>query len=399
VWIGSTAAAPVGSRTVSKWASKRQSRRRTGGFAQGRARLWGGSADHVTYRSEHERSTRLLSAWIETRNLDAITRHVGGKLVRDPVAGPALRTAIDQLLQTYGSAKRKLGAPAAVHPLRVARKLRLLGTATLPSLIAALGHDLIEDHGREFGFIPGLSEEERESVDHLMRVLTRGESEPYFDYVARLSKQETALLIKLVDRLDNTYDLRVSADPGEDEPRAIYRELFQRALLDQMDHAPRSVHPDRIPIRSSYRLFDLFKSLVLLHFVRRLGPLPTRLQIAVGKLITTAIAEAELTALHVVQFHDRPGMARHALGELLAYGERFWRVTSTAEHISPIDGLFEGFDARLSKRDSGALETLQTDLPRMLMASLTMVVILTRFKLDPEFQGIEGVDESGVRSS
>lgn len=351
----------------------------------------------MTYRSEHERSTRQLSAWIEARNLDAIARHVGGKLAREPMAGPALRTAIEQVLATYGEAKRKLGAPAAVHPLRVARKLRLLGNSTLPSLIAALGHDLIEDHGQEFGCIPGLSDDDRETVDRLMRALTRGESEPYFDYVARLSKQESALLIKLVDRLDNTYDLRVSADPGEDEPRAIYRELFQRALLDDMDHAPRSVHPDRIPIRSSARLFDLFKSLVLLHFVRRLGPLPVRHEIAVGKLITTAIAEAELTALHVVQFHDSPGLARHVLGEMLAYGERFWRVTSDAEHISPIDGLFERFDARLSKRDGSALDDLQGDLPRMLMATLTMVVILTRFKLDPGFQGIEGVDESGVR--
>ncbi|MBI5537386.1 MAG: hypothetical protein HY898_31980 [Deltaproteobacteria bacterium] len=353
----------------------------------------------MSYRSDHEHSTAVLSEWIEARDHKAITRHVLGASERSRKAKVPVDSAVCTVLEAYGSGRRKVGAPAAVHPIRVARRLRLMGTHSPVSLVAALGHDLIEDKSMGFAELRGLSVPDLERVHDLMSLLTRGEREPYFDYIKRVANDDAALLIKLVDRLDNTYDLRVSADPGQHDPELVYKELFRRAVLDALDHGPVGDHPIRAPISSSRRLFDLFKSIVLVHFVRHRGPLPPKIEAAVRKLITTGVAEAELTALHVLQFHDYPGLARQVTTELMSYGDRFWRVTSsTVKPVSPLDGLFHTFDARLSKHDDGSLDALQNDLARLLMGALSMAVILTRFNLDPSFKGIAGVDDRGVRS-
>jgi hypothetical protein len=352
----------------------------------------------VSYRSDHEHSTRVLSAWIKQRDFHAITRHVLGASQRSRKAAVPVEAAVRAALRSYGSARRKLGPPAAVHPLRVARRLRLMGVHDPVCLVAALGHDLIEDRSISFDRIDGLSPQDLRRVQDLVQLLTRGERESYFEYIRRVASDETTLLIKLLDRLDNTYDLREYADPGSPDPSQVYEELFRRAILDELDHRPRRPHPHKAAIRSSRRLFDLFKSMVLVHNVRRRGPVPAKIGAALCKLVETAIAEAELTALHVLQFHDRPGLARNVTAELMSYGDRFWRVTSSSASVSPLDGILQVFDARLSKRDDSALDALQEDLPRMLMAALSVAVILTRFKLDPEFRGIAGVDDRGVRS-
>ena len=353
----------------------------------------------MSYRSDHEHSTQVLSRWIDARDHKAITRHVLGASERSRKAKIPVDSAVRTVLELYGSGKRKVGAPAAVHPIRVARRLRLMGTLSPVSLVAALGHDLIEDKSIGFPEVQGLHDQDMQRVQDLMALLTRGEREPYFDYIKRVAADDAALLIKLVDRLDNTYDLRISSDPGQTDPELVYKELFRRAVLDDLDHGPHGQHPDKVPIRSSRRLFDLFKSIVLVHFVRHRGPLPPKIEAAVRKLVTTGIAEAELTALHVLQFHDYPGLARNVTTELVSYGDRFWRVTSsTVRPVSPLDGLFQAFDARLSKQDDSALDALQDDLARMLMGALSMAVILTRFDLDPSFKGIAGVDDRGVRS-
>lgn len=351
----------------------------------------------MRYRRDHDLSTRKLSTWIGAAKIDRIARHIAGPSAPESRLLP-LRAALHVVLDAYQGRRRKMGHPAAVHPCRVARRTRLLGVSTRWKLVAALGHDLHEDTLVQLPDLPVLSRAQMQACRRLIERLTRREHETYFAYMARVAQDPDALLIKVADRMDNTFDLRAQAEPAHGPPASVYAVLFRKAVLDLRDPTVAKRHPRRhpTPFRASRRLYDLFKTLVVLHFVRNTTGLPSRVHAAARKLATIACAEAQLTALHMLQFHYEPGMGAQAMLALASYGERFWHVTDSGR--SPIDGLFHVFDARLTKRNNDALDALQLNPGRMLTAALSLLVVLLRFAEDPQFEGIVGLNENGLQA-
>ena len=123
------------------------------------------------------------------------------------------------------------------HPERVAILTRWIGGSPV-AVVAALLHDCVEDCA---GFdldaalarIP-LSDADRARARAVILALTHRESEPNADYFRRvLDAPAEALLVKLVDRLDNVLDM---ADGFPEERLRRYcgkTEMFVRMVRDR----------------------------------------------------------------------------------------------------------------------------------------------------------------------
>ena len=102
----------------------------------------------------------------------------------------------------YG-ATDKGGEPYYGHAMRVAYSPRLKTDA---ERAAGYLHDVLEDthvtanHLRDLGI--------SELVVTLVKILTRGEDEPYFDYIARVGSDARTTRIKLADIDDNLDESR-----------------------------------------------------------------------------------------------------------------------------------------------------------------------------------------------
>ncbi len=149
---------------------------------------------------------------------------------KDGVAeGPVIDTLIF-LDQAMGREKRRLGPLAILHPIRTAAlywhaddKPQLLNVLT--ALLHDKDEDIIQERHRKNWqdllcsyeeFLMRINARERWLLNERIHLLARTGNETYTEYIGRLVDKSDdipeLLVIKLADRLDNTFDLRLDID-------------------------------------------------------------------------------------------------------------------------------------------------------------------------------------------
>lgn len=187
----------------------------------------------------------------------------------------------------YQNRNRRMGPLAVLHPMRTAHILAL--AAEQPSdldLLSAFFHDYYEDiHVPECGtdtlreldsrmahLSRHFSAEQKEQLEYRIRTLTKHKEEQYHEYLGRLMEEARfcaeIIWVKLADRLDNTFDMRVVED---NSPENFFRELFDilflRPEVKSYERPKRSA--SRPMMDEAHRLFQMFKNVVFLSLVRR----------------------------------------------------------------------------------------------------------------------------------
>ena len=109
----------------------------------------------------------------------------------------------------------KAGMPYILHPLTVASKV-----TTEKEKIVAILHDVVEDTDVTVDTIKNLFGEE---IGESVRILSKKESEKYFDYIKSIrdSGDETAIKVKIAD-LEHNMDLTRLSDITQKD---IYRKV------------------------------------------------------------------------------------------------------------------------------------------------------------------------------
>ena len=127
----------------------------------------------------------------------------------------------------------KAGLPYILHPLKVAHYLK---TDDLELMCIAIGHDLVEDHGkiitytmlRELGF--------SERVINGIRCLTKLPGETYEEYKAKVMSCIDAILVKMADLRHNTDIRRLKGVTEKDIKRTVKYHQFYLELEAKLNN-------------------------------------------------------------------------------------------------------------------------------------------------------------------
>jgi len=123
-----------------------------------------------------------------------------------------LEKAISIAVTAHRGQRDKAGKPYILHPLRLMQKC-----ATEAEMIVAVLHDVIEDTDVTIDYL------EREGFDtevlQALRCLTKAKGEPYPDFIARVSKNDLARRVKIVDLTDNMDCSRLTSFTEADAAR------------------------------------------------------------------------------------------------------------------------------------------------------------------------------------
>jgi (p)ppGpp synthase/HD superfamily hydrolase len=133
----------------------------------------------------------------------------------------------------------KNGLPYINHPRRVSNIVAALFTEhsqlEADAFVTAWLHDVIEDSEKHFGaqvtagdlFVMFFKNEVIEAVE----LLSKRENQDESEYLANISKNEIARIVKFADLTDNTSPLRNSG--LNDERRAKYSRYWNQLVLDK----------------------------------------------------------------------------------------------------------------------------------------------------------------------
>lgn len=328
-----------------------------------------------------------------------------------------LRDGVAYLVYAYRNRSRRLGPSAVLHPLRAAHLLVLATEGTsIVNMLAAFLHDYLEDiytpdlsgekrqdlQSRYLTLQEELTPRERQEMNQMIDWLTRRSSEEYHEYLGRLvdegAKNPNLLWVKLSDRLDNTYDLRIFDDIPSDPFRSIFDILFVNRHNDGPPPAPDK--PISTQMDEAHRLYQLFKNAIFLTLVRR-----SRLD---EKHLTThrlfaALAEASLNEagriLNQLLGHSvtDPQRQRFLVMDAMQYCQEggIERLTP-AQRGHKLDGLFKSrFDHTDRKVRKQKLKLLQEDKEFMVSIAVTFLVIFEKYIGSPNYQ-LGGVRASGL---
>jgi hypothetical protein len=329
---------------------------------------------------------------------------------------------IDYLCHAYEPRTRRLGTPSVLHPLRSAALLvQCAPHPDMLDLLTTLLHDKFEDITpkrftpdawstleADFARIVGALEENRRwYLMERLSWLTRADEVTYNAYIGNLLEHTghtpELMRAKLVDRLDNTLDLRVAvSDPieGTDFFRTLFEILFVNGFKGYHPENPHGYTSS--PYNGSERLYQLFKNAVMLSLVRQARVKPDVVTQGLFEALAWAsMKEAERIALHLFGYHLVDLKTQRALlQETMDYAQRGGLDEATARGLGGrIDGLFASlFEAANTGARKVILADLYRDKPRMLEAALAFVVIFLAFLDDPGFY-VHNVDEKGVHGS
>ena len=241
---------------------------------------------------------------------------------KDGVAeGPVIDTLIF-LDQAMGREKRRLGPFAILHPIRTAAlywhaddKPQLLNVLT--ALLHDKDEDIIQERHRQNWqdllcsyeeFLMRINARERWFLNERIHLLARTGNETYTEYIGRLVDKSDdipeLLVIKLADRLDNTFDLRLDID----------RQAYS---LDCLEVIFLSLFPDRFPgikainphpverkINGAYRLYQIFKGMELIRIIREHKiELPSAGRRLLHGLVDALFNETREIILHLLMYH------------------------------------------------------------------------------------------------
>jgi hypothetical protein len=343
-----------------------------------------------------------------------------------PLSEEHRRVLLDVLTyldQAYGQKRRRLGPMAVLHPLRATALLAAAADKLHQlDMLSILLHDKfedvrLEDHSPEEW--PVLEErfaallkridptDEWYLMERLELLTRRGEHESYYAYIGRLLDRAALtpelVRVKLVDRLDNTLDMRIDFQDPLDEAdffAHLFRVLFVPAYAG---HRPERSHPPTAPLNGARRLYELFKTAITLSLVRQRGSIAASDVVAqrlFRALCAASMNEAQRIVMHISGYHlPDVGRQRALLLETMEYCQRGGVGSITAPGAPHrLDGLFLAqFDHRDRKALRKKLEALYQDKELMVEAALAFIVIFMSFQADPGFY-LRGVTAEGIRA-
>ncbi len=318
----------------------------------------------------------------------------------------------------YKNRLRRLGPLAVLHPLRTAHLLSLV--TEQPSeidLLTAFLHDYYEDiytpdcsveiqrelEGRMQRVAGQLIPEQQQQLEYRLRTLTKREDEQYHEYLGRLMEEARycaeIIWVKLADRLDNTFDMRVVEE--DHSPEDCFRELFDilflRAEVKAYDR-PRKV--SKAPIDEAHRLFQMFKNVVFLSLVRRseLDQVNLPAQLLFQALAQASLHESGRILMHIFSYDVVDvKKQRQLIFEVMDYSQDggLNRITA-AGRGHRLDGMFEErFDHVDRHKREAALMKLQADKEQMIISALAMLGVFESYISSSTFR-LGGVRETGL---
>ncbi len=352
----------------------------------------------------------------EPINWNGILNLMVARPLEEPEEQAVLRT-LDFLGKAYGEQKRRLGPFAVLHPIRAAALMvKAWPEVPVDILLLTLLHDKNEDITAD-GYEPAVWEElERtfgaalvsigpERSDALRRhlaALTKYPGQQYYAYLGQLleaARSEPALAsVKLADRLDNTFDLRVDLHDFIEHSHC-YQILFDIIFLkDYRGFKSERPHPIARKINGAMRLYQLYKNAVFLSLLRQAAiDLDEAGQRLFATLVVASIREAQTILLHIFAYHlQEPERQRRLLLDVMDYSHAggFNQISEAGDH--PLDGLFRRcFVFKDKKAKKEGLAALYRDKELMGQAALGFIVIFANFLNDPDYR-IEGISPRGI---
>ncbi len=331
----------------------------------------------------------------------------------EPAREQGLAAALEYLGAAYGDQKRRLGPLAILHPLRTAALLARAGQETARlDLLTALLHDKGEDltpaadgdlEHRFQRLLEEIGREEGARLNERVAILAKAPGETYTGYLGRLlekAKQIPPLAtVKLADRLDNTFDLRIDLHDFTDRSRA-FQVIFDILFANGYGGIPLTQpHPIARKINGAMRLYQLYKNAVFLSLLRTekipLGETTGRLA---HSLAVASIREAQSIMLHIFAYHLRqPAAQRTLLLEAMEYAQAGGLEEVRTQGTASLDGLFRTYFVHASQADKKKnLETLYQDKHLMGLAAVAFLAVFANFMNDPAY-AIRGISRHGLQ--
>jgi len=326
----------------------------------------------------------------------------------------------DYLSKIYGKAKRDLGPFSVLHPLRATALLSHASQeVVLLDLITCLLHDNFEDFppakfkdsnwiklDQKFhSFLMEIPESDQRRLMEHLQWLTKEPSETYNHYIGRLLNQASnapeVVRVKLADRLDNTFDMRIDLeDPlkGVEFFEIIFQTIFTNTYKG---YRPEKPHQSASILNGAQRLYQLFKNIMLMSLIRqrKTAKEDSITHGLFNALAETSMKEAQRIALHVFGYHARSVSAlREILKETMAYAQSggFDEVTHPKDGHR-LDGLLVSvFDQPERDARKKQLFALYQDKPRMLEVAIAFVIIFLNFLTDADYF-VHGISAEGIR--
>ncbi len=356
----------------------------------------------------------LLSA--KEPSFEAIARTVLEKKI---IAGSinAIKDSVAFLVRAYSNRSRRLGPMAVLHPLRTAHTFVIANNGKLNEIdiMTAFLHDYYEDiytldlnesvrRDLEWQYkevLKHLVPDERSMLDERIKLLTIEKGEKYHQYLGRLMNEAERipelLWVKMADRLDNTFDMRIV----ENEDCDFFRMLFDLIFLNETpEHSFVYNSPPAGQMSESKRLYQMFKNAVFLTLIRNHnldGATETsrRLFMALG---IASLKESGRILSDIFRYYIRDiDKRRELVFDTISYnmGGGLNQITHSGRG-NRLDGLFkERFDQPDRQTRKKVLNELQQDKDMMALAALAFISLFESFLASPGFV-LQGVQETGL---
>jgi len=253
-------------------------------------------------------------------------------------------------------------------------------------------------------FLKEIPEGDRTDLGDRLQWLTIQPDETYYGYIGRLldQAQDTpeVVRVKLVDRLDNTFDMRVDIEDPLQETD-FFEHIFQMMFSNTYQgYNPDKPHSPIVALNGAERLYQLFKNIVLMSLVRQkqASVNDAVVQGIFDTLAHASIKEAQRIALHIFGYHDISVAAfRELILETMAYTQKGGIDSiTTPSRGHPLDGLsmavFDNPKPRTRKR---RLTELYKDKPLMIETAIAFIVIFLSFLNNRDFY-VHGISAEGV---
>ncbi|MBC8186405.1 HD domain-containing protein [candidate division KSB1 bacterium] len=367
------------------------------------------------------RLSAVLNYQLSAKNIDwnnIATILLGDKTITQQDRNIFLQV-LEYLNKVYGQKKRRLGPLSVLHPLRATALLsRVCKKPTLLNLMVTLLHDNFEDikprkleisnwvklDTKFQSFVNKIPETDQWFLMERLKWLTKDHNETYYRYIGRLLDQSQntpeAVRIKLVDRLDNTLDMRIEfEDPlhNIDFFEIVFQMLFSSSFRG---FKPKTPHPPPAALNGAQRLYQLFKNTVLMSLIRQ-KKAAQKDKVAMNifnYLARASMKEAQRIVLHIFGYHQTSlKRMRILLIETMEYVQ-----SGGIDSITPpipeqrLDGLFMSiFDIPKKNIRERKLSELYADKPLMIEAAVAFIVIFLSFINDADYY-VRGISADGV---
>ena len=315
--------------------------------------------------------------------------------------------ALIYLRDVYGQKRRKIGPLMILHPIRVATLLaKTQGEPSTLNILAALFHDLREDMDegdysisereileRKYNLLQEkLDSKSRWLLEERIYFLTKAKEQGYRQYLEGLLsyslKTPELILIKLIDRLDNTYDMRL--DITDEAEKANFYTIIFDAIFTKSYKGLSFTTPHHITskINGAMRLFQLYKNIMFLTLIRTNKlKLEDTANMLFESLIMASSKEAQNIILHIFAYHlCAPDEQKALLHDILAFILGKKGEQPVVHDLNKIGAVFNDC---LNHTDKTVLDTQINNLYEnkrlMCQTALIFLIIFSNFLNDPAF--------------